>query len=205
MVLKWCWVIFSLTWRNPILNLRHCPKFRGVSIFQISLKFKNVSNWSDRGGQHFSNKSQIQKSLKYPIGGGQAYLGHCPKFSRFWIMTPRLRHFIDLLPGYFHLTTSVFTACHQTWDQLLLFFQAAVILITNNLFETWALLLSCINRNNSLATIFFKHQCRPFNVAYIKDWRTFKKKKRTKRHLNPIAYWWVGGVEIHPHPPNRYP
>ena len=43
------------------------------------------------GGQHFSNQSQIKKSLKYPIGGGgQAYLGHCPKFSCFLIMTPPL-------------------------------------------------------------------------------------------------------------------
>ena len=42
-----------------------------------------------------SNKSQIQKCLKYPIGGvgGQAYLGHCPKFSCFLIMTPPLRLF----------------------------------------------------------------------------------------------------------------
>ena len=49
--------------------------------------FKNVWNWSERGGQHFSNKSEIQKSLKYPIGGGgQAYLGKSPQFSRFLIM-----------------------------------------------------------------------------------------------------------------------
>ena len=37
------------------------------------------------GGQHVSNKSEIQKSLKYPKGweGGQAYLGHCPKIFQF--------------------------------------------------------------------------------------------------------------------------
>ena len=70
------------------------PVFKSWRLpFQISLKFKNVSNWSERGGQHFSNKSQIQKSLKYPIGGGgQAYFGHCSKFSCFLIMTPPLRH-----------------------------------------------------------------------------------------------------------------
>ena len=37
------------------------------------------------GGQHFSNKSEIQKSLKHPIrGGGQAYFGKFPKFSHFF-------------------------------------------------------------------------------------------------------------------------
>ena len=43
------------------------------------------------GGQHFSNKSKIQKSLKYLIGGGgQGYFGKTPKFSRFLIMrSPR--------------------------------------------------------------------------------------------------------------------
>ena len=41
----------------------HCQKY---------LKFKNVWNWSDRGG------------------GAQAFLGHCPKFSCFLIMTPPL-------------------------------------------------------------------------------------------------------------------
>ena len=47
------------------------PTGGGGSIFQISLKFK--------------------KSLKYLFGGGgQAYLGNFLKFSRFWIMTPRL-------------------------------------------------------------------------------------------------------------------
>ena len=47
------------------------------------------------GGQHFSNKSEIQKRLKYPMGvGGQAYLGKCPKFSCFLIMRPPL---IELL------------------------------------------------------------------------------------------------------------
>ena len=72
--------------------------------------FKNVSfisyfqTPSKRGGQHFSNKSQIQKSLKYPIGGGvgwgwggQAHLGHCPKFSCFLIMTPPLKSFNNSL------------------------------------------------------------------------------------------------------------
>ena len=52
------------------------PVFKSWRLpFQISLKFKNVSNWSERGGQHFSNKSQIQKSLKYPIGGGSSLFG----------------------------------------------------------------------------------------------------------------------------------
>ena len=39
-----------------------------------------------------SNKSEIQKSLKYPIGGGggQALLGKRPKFFRFLIMMPPL-------------------------------------------------------------------------------------------------------------------
>ena len=50
-----------------------------------------MSEMDLRGGQHFSNKSEIQKSLEYPIGGGgQAYLGHRPKFSHFLIMTPPL-------------------------------------------------------------------------------------------------------------------
>ena len=64
---------------------------QGVFQHQYVLKFKKVWNWSERGGQHFSNKSEIQKGLKYPIGGGgQAYLGKSPKFSRFLIMTPPL-------------------------------------------------------------------------------------------------------------------
>ena len=66
---------------------------QGVFRHRYGFKFKKVWNWSDRGGQHFSNKSQIQKCLKYPIrlgGEGQAYLGHCPKFSCFFIMTPPL-------------------------------------------------------------------------------------------------------------------
>ena len=43
------------------------------------------------GGQHFSDKSEIQKSLKYPMGGGgQAHFGKTPKFSRFLIMMPPL-------------------------------------------------------------------------------------------------------------------
>ena len=47
-----------------------------------------------KGGQHFSNKSKIQKSLKYPIGGGgQAYFGQSPKFSRFLIMRSPLTFF----------------------------------------------------------------------------------------------------------------
>ena len=49
----------------------------GVSILQISLKFKNVSN------------------IRYG-GGGQAYLGHCQKISCFLIMMPPLS-FIGVL------------------------------------------------------------------------------------------------------------
>ena len=30
-------------------------------------------------------------------GGGQAYLGHCPKFYRFLIMTPPLRVMLEIL------------------------------------------------------------------------------------------------------------
>ena len=33
-----------------------------------------MSEIDPRGGQHFSNKSEIQKSLKYPIGGGGSSL-----------------------------------------------------------------------------------------------------------------------------------
>ena len=45
---------------------------RGVSRHQNSLNFKNVSNRSEGGGQHFSKMSQIQKCLKCRRGrGGQ--------------------------------------------------------------------------------------------------------------------------------------
>ena len=38
------------------------------------------------GGQQFSKMSEIQKSLKFPMGGGgQAYLGIFPKFFRFFL------------------------------------------------------------------------------------------------------------------------
>ena len=46
-------------------------------------KNKNVSNWSERGGKHFSNKSQIQKSLKYPIGGLKPIWDIVPNFPFF--------------------------------------------------------------------------------------------------------------------------
>ena len=43
------------------------------------------------GGQHFSNKSEIQKSLKYPIGGGASLFGTLSQISPFLlIMTPPL-------------------------------------------------------------------------------------------------------------------
>ena len=43
-----------------------------------------MSEFDLRGRQHFSNKSEIQKSLKDPNGGaGKAYLGHCPKIFPF--------------------------------------------------------------------------------------------------------------------------
>ena len=43
------------------------------------------------GGQQFSKMSEIQKSLKFPMGGGQAYLGIFPKFFRFFFMMAPLR------------------------------------------------------------------------------------------------------------------
>ena len=58
---------------------------RGVSRHQNSLNFKNVSNRSEGGGQHFSKMSQIQKCLKCRRGGGgQPQFGHCPKFYHFF-------------------------------------------------------------------------------------------------------------------------
>ena len=54
-------------------------------LYMKCLKFKNVRIWSEGGGQQFSKMSEIQKSLKYPMGGrGQAYLGIFPKFFRFF-------------------------------------------------------------------------------------------------------------------------
>ena len=45
------------------------------------------------GGQQFSKMSEIQKSLKFPMGGGgQAYLGIFPKFFRFFFMMAPLRN-----------------------------------------------------------------------------------------------------------------
>ena len=52
---------------------------KGVFRQQYVLKFRNVWIWSERGGQNFSNKSEIQKSLKYPIEGGGS--------SLFWKMS----------------------------------------------------------------------------------------------------------------------
>ena len=45
------------------------------------------------GGQHFSNKSEIQKSLKYPIGGGgvKPFWDIVRNFPVFLIMTSPLR------------------------------------------------------------------------------------------------------------------
>ena len=54
---------------------------RGCSAINMFLNSK-MSEIDPRGGQHFSNKSEIKKSLKYPMGG-QAYLGHCPKIFPF--------------------------------------------------------------------------------------------------------------------------
>ena len=46
------------------------------------------------GGQQFSKMSEIQKSLKFPMGrGGQAYLGIFPKFFRFFFMMAPLSYF----------------------------------------------------------------------------------------------------------------
>ena len=48
------------------------------------------------GGQQFSKMSEIQKSLKFPMGrGGQAYLGIFPKFFRFFFMMAPLTAFIE--------------------------------------------------------------------------------------------------------------
>ena len=44
------------------------------------------------GGQQFSKMSEIQKSLKYPRGGGEAYLGIFPKFFRFFFMMAPLTY-----------------------------------------------------------------------------------------------------------------
>ena len=86
---------------------------RGVFCHQYVLKFKNVWNWSERGGQHFSSKSEIQKSLKYPIGGGggQAYWGKSPQFSRFLIMTPPLTYLTYLQSTYF----TIFNNFERSW------------------------------------------------------------------------------------------
>ena len=45
------------------------------------------------GGQQFSKMSEIQKSLKFPMGrGGQAYLGIFPKFFRyFYDVSPNIK------------------------------------------------------------------------------------------------------------------
>ena len=58
---------------------------QGVFRNQYVLKCKNVRNLSERAGQHFSNKSEIQKILKYPMGGGVKpiwdIVPNCPVFK----------------------------------------------------------------------------------------------------------------------------
>ena len=67
---------------------------RGGHPLSICSQIQKTLNLIQEGGQHFSNKSQIQKCLKYPIGGGggegQPYLGKSPQFSRFLMMKPPL-------------------------------------------------------------------------------------------------------------------
>ena len=53
-----------------------------------------MSQFGQRGGQHFSKMSEIQKCPKCRRGegggGGSTLIGTCPKFSRFSILTPPL-------------------------------------------------------------------------------------------------------------------
>ena len=53
------------------------------------------------GGQQFSKMSEIQKILKFLMGGGgQAYLGIFPKFFRFFCMMAPLTYLSGPNPAY---------------------------------------------------------------------------------------------------------
>ena len=70
----------------------------GVSRYQISLNFKNVSNWSEGGGgQHFSLMSQIQKCLNCRRGGGSTLNETLSHFFPFFLVTPPLSKCIKSL------------------------------------------------------------------------------------------------------------
>ena len=69
---------------------------RGVFRHQYVFKFKNVYNWSERGVSIFQISLKFKKVSNIRWGGGQAYLGHCPKFSCFLIMTPPLIKFAEV-------------------------------------------------------------------------------------------------------------
>ena len=72
---------------------------RGVFRHQCVLKFKNVWNWSERGGQHF-----------------KAYLGKCPKFSRFLIIRPPL-FLYQMTPSFYRRNVNCLESCFN-WVQL---------------------------------------------------------------------------------------
>ena len=46
----------------PVVNRPNADRWNAARSRQLV--------WEGRGGQHFSDKSEIQKSLKYPLGGG---------------------------------------------------------------------------------------------------------------------------------------
>ena len=64
----------------------------GVLPQLICSQIQKCLKWIREGGSAFFKK--VSNSKKSQIsdkgGGGQAYLGHCPKFSCFLIMTPPL-------------------------------------------------------------------------------------------------------------------
>ena len=94
--------------RGGVLIFQKCPNFNYFAIilqyylYKKCLKIKNVWIWSEGGGgQQFSKMSEIQKSLKFPMGrGGQAYLGIFPKFFRFIFMMAPLDINLSAYPSY---------------------------------------------------------------------------------------------------------
>ena len=67
-------------------NLNYFAIILQYYLYKKCRKIKNFWIWSEGGGQQFSKMSEIQKSLKFPMGGGgQAYLGIFPKFFRFFL------------------------------------------------------------------------------------------------------------------------
>ena len=56
------------TFENPFKML-----VQGVFRHQYVLKFKNVRNLSERGVQHFSNKSEIKKKSEISNGGASLF------------------------------------------------------------------------------------------------------------------------------------